>query len=681
MWIAALLALAGILAGTGRAQDTQRVVLIGVPGLMWSDLSATGTPTLWQLTGKSAGAALSTRTTTVNTCPVDGWLTVSAGQRAHLAHGNCALPAEPTGAGNGQSAYEPGWAEIRKDNAHTSYQAQIGLLGEAVRRSADCTMAVGPGAVFGAADSGGRVDHYYSSISKVTDWGRCGFTAVEVDDVFRAFMTAGVDSRGAQVPVSPKTRAQAAQAADEKVAQVLAALPQDTTVLIAGLSDATKTPHLHVALRTGQSGYLTASSTRQPGLVTLTDVTATVLDSLDLDQPAKAIGSPWHTTPSGDSAQAKISALADQDVAAQAIARLGGSFFIVLFAVELVLYGVATVAVRRRRALRPTRVLALAVAAAPVATFLTNLVPWWRASSPGSALLACVAGFAAAITALALSRWRSVLIPGLVVAGLSATVLGLDVITGSRLQLNSFMGYSALVGGRFYGFGNMAFAVFATGALLSAAWLARTAARGDRRIALGVVAVAGLAAMALDGSPTWGADFGGVLAIVVSFAVLGMQISGRRISVVKIALFGLAGLAAVLVIAFADSLRPTSQETHLGKFWDQLQSGDAFGTITRKFGAMLASLGYWQFTVVTIGAAVFLFAVLWPRVKGPALTAVLTLTVLGMIMNDSGVEIPALAFTVAVPLLLAARLRELERGADDAPPAPAPQEPQAAPRA
>jgi len=100
-------------------------------------------------------------------------------------------------------------------------------------------------------------------------------------------------------------------------------------------------------------------------------------------------------------------------------------------------------------------------------------------------------------------------VPGLIVAGLSGAVLGLDVVTGSNLQLNSFMGYSALVGGRFYGFGNMAFAVFATGMLLSAAWLAELVSRGNRRVALAVVVIIGLAAMALDGSPSWGADSAG----------------------------------------------------------------------------------------------------------------------------------------------------------------------------
>jgi len=188
------------------------------------------------------------------------------------------------------------------------------------------------------------------------------------------------------------------QTADQRIGRVLAALPADTAVLVAGISDATATPHLHVALRKGEKGYLTATSTRRTGLVALTDVTSTVLATLGIGQPAKAIGSDWRTVSSQDSGQTKVTNLADQDVAAQAISRWGGTFFIVLFAVELLLYGLGTLAVRGRRARGPVRVLALAVAAAPIATFLTNLVPWWRAASPGSALLGCVLGITALVT-------------------------------------------------------------------------------------------------------------------------------------------------------------------------------------------------------------------------------------------------------------------------------------------
>lgn len=111
-------------------------------------------------------------------------------------------PGLPTGAPPPGGAIAAGWPAIKSDNAGTNYHAQIGLLGDEVHEAGGCTMAVGPGAVFGAGNGGGRVDRYVESPDKVTaaDWARCPLAAVDVDDLFRAYINAGVDPKGDQVP-------------------------------------------------------------------------------------------------------------------------------------------------------------------------------------------------------------------------------------------------------------------------------------------------------------------------------------------------------------------------------------------------------------------------------------------------------------------------------------------------
>ncbi|PRX02284.1 UNVERIFIED_ORG: hypothetical protein CLV66_1161, partial [Actinomadura viridilutea] len=540
---------------SGTAAPTGRVAIIGIPGLAWRDVTRGGTPTLWRMTGQGSAGALSIRTTRINTCPMDGWLTVSAGQRARLAHGDCALPSAPVTAARPGSeappeggALAPGWQTIKDDNARTSYHAQVGLLGDAVRRAGGCTLAVGPGAVFGLADRAGRVDRYAPSPDKVpaADWSRCPLIGVEIDDVFRAYLTAGVDAEGEQVPVEPRKRAEAARAADRRVAQVLAGLPQGTTVLVAGLSDTDAKPHIRVAVaqgptgesgRTYRPGYLTSSATRQPAMVTLTDVTATALRVLGLDRPKEAVGSPWRTGAADDGADegdtmAKVDRLRDEDVAAQAIRRVQGGFWWVLGGAQLLLYGLAAIALRRRwnvpesraRILNATRFVALVGGAVPVATFLAGVVPWWDLPYPTLALIATVLGFSVLVAGAASQRplWRSLIAPGLLITLITAVVLALDVMTGSRLQLNTLMGYNAIIAGRFYGFGNQAFSLFAVAAILSAAWLAERPVRAGRRAAAAaIIAAVGAAAVAVDGLPFWGSDFGGVIAMVPAFAVLG----------------------------------------------------------------------------------------------------------------------------------------------------------------
>ena len=688
-------------ASASASAPSGHVVIIGVPGLRWSDLDQTGTPALWALAARGSAGALSVRTTTAATCPVDGWLTVSAGQRARLAHGSCALPPAPNRVGAG--VYVPGFDAMRRDNARTSYKARLGLLGDAVHRRGGCTMAVGPGGVFGAADTGGRVDRYVAAVDQVTDWSQCALSVVDVDAVFRAYINAGVDAHGAQVPLTHKQRDDAAAQADRQIGRVLAALPAGTTVLLAGLSDTGGAAHLHVALsataqsptaqspttqrRAAPGGYLTSNATRRPGLVTLTDLTSTALRDLGLGQPSAAIGAPWRTRSASASPADKADALDDEDVAARSVSRLQAPFFILLFGAQLLLYAFASVVLRRRstddggtsRVLAATRIVALAGAAVPVASFLANAVPWWRSTHPAPALIMCVLVATAAVTGLALAgRWRrSPITPALVVAWVTALVLGLDVLTGSHLQLNSLMGYTALVGGRYYGFGNIAFAVFATGSILSAAWLAEQPLGGGRRTAaVALVVAVGLAGAALDGWPSWGSDFGGVLAIVPGTAVLAFMIAGRRISPLNMGVIGAVAVVAVLAIAFADSLRPVTDQTHLGRFWDDLLHGSAWGVIGRKIVAMLYSLRYWQFTVIAVGAVSFLFFVLarplrWraavladayssaPTLR-PALIAALTTAVIGMLVNDSGVVVVAIALGLAVPLTLAAGIRAQE---------------------
>ncbi|HEY8478770.1 MAG TPA: hypothetical protein VIL71_02965, partial [Spirillospora sp.] len=302
----------------GGAAIDGRVVIIGVPGLLWSDVSRTNTPALWGLASEGSAASLSVRTTRVNTCPTDAWLTISAGQRSRLPHGECALPAAPVLPGQDSpsgpvpegGAVAPGWPAIKSDNADTNYHAQIGLLGDAVQRAGGCTTAVGPGAVFGLGNGGGRVDRYIPSPDGVTaqDWARCPLTAVEVDDVFRAYLDASVDSEGRQIPLSDDARAKAAAAADRRVGQVLTGLPENTTVLLVGLSDVDVTPHLRVAIAKGPAGdgrsygpgFVSSAATRQDGLVTLTDVTSTTLKLLGLPQPKQAVGSPWRPNPSDE---------------------------------------------------------------------------------------------------------------------------------------------------------------------------------------------------------------------------------------------------------------------------------------------------------------------------------------------------------------------------------------------
>ena len=139
--------------------------------------------------------------------------------------------------------------------------------------------------------------------------------------------------------------------------------------------------------------------------------------------------------------------------------------------------------------MQATRRAALVFAAVPVSTYLANLVPWWRAGHPLPGLVLSLLVAVLAVTAVAqLGPWRREP-PRAFRGGGTATglVLLVDVVTGSTLQLSSLMGYSPLVAGRFYGFGNLAFSLFATGMLLGVTAVADVLIRnGQRRAAVAV---------------------------------------------------------------------------------------------------------------------------------------------------------------------------------------------------
>jgi hypothetical protein len=72
-----------VTTGTAAAQPSSllaKVVVIGVPGLTWNDVKAS--PELTALVNQSHVGSITVKTAGPRTCPVDGWLTISAGTRA-----------------------------------------------------------------------------------------------------------------------------------------------------------------------------------------------------------------------------------------------------------------------------------------------------------------------------------------------------------------------------------------------------------------------------------------------------------------------------------------------------------------------------------------------------------------------------------------------------------------------
>jgi hypothetical protein len=323
--------------------------------------------------------------------------------------------------------------------------------------------------------------------------------------------------------------------------------------------------------------------------------------------------------------------------------------------------------------------VAVVASTVPVSTFLANLLPWWRFPVPLLGVVASVGVFATAISMLALlGPWRRRLFgPLVVVCVTTMAVLAADVITGSRLQLSSLMGEQPVVGGRFFGMGNVTFALFATATLLLCTAVgSHLVTRGQPRLAAAAVAAIGLVAVIIDGSPWWGSDLGGPPALLPGVIILVLTALQVRLTWRRLLAVGAVVGAFVVLLALLDWLRPAESRSHLGRFVQTAIDGGAWDVVVRKLEQNVALLFGTPLLLLVPVALVLLTAVLArpdSHAAGPlrrsfgrvpllrqGLIAVLVTWVIGFALNDSGAAIPAVGGTLALPLVLAVALRTLE---------------------
>jgi hypothetical protein len=595
--LAALLAVGPALAPASVPRGPDPVVLAVVADLRWDPPPAGETRAL--LNGALV-AALVPATARQAGCAADFWLTVSAGARAGLPGSGCAVP-EVVPSGNGATV--AGWAAIVRANDRRHFGAVPGTLGRDLHaRSGSCIAAYGPLAALGAADRTGLVREYHASVADAPRrQTHCRDTFVDASDY-----------------ASPAAATAALRAAFPSHTILLVGLPRP------GHYGALANPTNGTALLTG--------SPRERGLVTIPDLTRRVLSPSSLTVSSR-----------GASATRLVAHLRDLDRAGH-LHRAYAGWYLGLGALPLLLYLILAWRPRLGRRLRP---VALALAAYPVAGFLVSAVPWWRAGTPW---LACAAGvLASMVLVVAAGRGTEVGI-----AAVTTAVFAVDLLTGAHLQRFGLASYTALNGGRFFGLGNVGFAIFATAAVVLAGALAR---RYGARAWLAAYPPLVL----LDALPRWGADFGGAIALTAAFGTA-LATRARRTVVV-------AGAALGLVVAFAaawlDYSRPAADRTHLGAFVDDLLHGNAADPLWRKADAAIHSVVGTAYPLILIGSlvvATILLRRLRDEALAPTVRAVAVLWLVGSLVNDSGVVVATAGAAVAVPLLLAYAIRRAPDG-------------------
>jgi hypothetical protein len=279
---------------------------------------------------------------------------------------------------------------------------------------------------------------------------------------------------------------------------------------------------------------------------------------------------------------------------------------------------------------------------------LTGAVPWQKSSSPGLVVSIVVVAWSAILTALALLVGRLAQVPAIIAAtALSVAAFTFDAALGGVMQPGSLINSRPIFGLRWYGFGNVTFAAYASAGLILAGYLAhRYLATGRRVAAIVAVAVVGFGIVICEGWPSMGSDFGGVIALTPAVLWLMLALSGVKITWPKLLAIAGSAVLVIAVISVLDWLRGPDRRTHLGNFVQRILDGDALDVISRKAVASADTI----VSVVGIGSLligvvlwIVIFTYLVPRVSPDfstvrsTLIAALVVAILGTLLNDGGI--------------------------------------------
>ena len=616
-------------------EQARHVVIVGISGLTWTDVTPAATPELWRLAAEGSVGSLVDYAQQPLACPADGWLTLNSAARAQGPRPCTTLPSvTPAGAG----ARVPAMPQIIQDNQQFHESPDWGLLGSL----ASCATAVGPGAALALASPAGTVSSYVPSPADLSPavLARCPLTVIDLGQLQNQTQTAA----------SERVRA---STVDHQLAQIASELPPGTLLLVTAPGAAAGPgssetpvgpPHLMTVVVNGPGfadGLLDSSATRRPGIVTLTDLTPTVAAWLGRAVPAGTVGARISRADRG-SLSSTVTGLIARDHAEQVWISTHGWFFIgygvadaLAFCVPVLLFWGSAEERRRRRA-QCWRIAGTVAAAVPLGSYLANLIPWWDMAHPAWWLYGLTVAWTLVAAAAALSGpWRRTPIgPFGAICAATLLLLAVDVMAGSRLQLDAPFGLSLLVSGRYYGIGNDALGVYCVSALVAAVWLASIvggrmphppqllprsqralwpsiqqsasagmgatgSARegtspglGDTRAAhqspslaqgatrphrrgpsLLVVGAVALLAVVASGWPGFGAKVGGTIALVPCLLLLAAWLAGARVGRRWAVPVAVSGLVVFLAFAVVSYFLPGAGVSDMGAFAGNLLHG------------------------------------------------------------------------------------------------------------
>jgi hypothetical protein len=657
-----VVALAVVGVGRGSGPDSVRlgrstsVVLVSIPGLRWQDLDAVAAPTLEGLI--EATALLSVRAIGLDTSIDEAYLTIGAGNRIDAPDADFVVRSAEQGSDVcvSQSVLE----SARRSAEDARAGARAGALGTALSDAGvDVSVWGRASAIAALMSEDGCVGAYSVGVPSMLP---PGVSIVEVGDLT-------ITDRALE-------RREELEAIESRLAALV--MPAEATVLVVAPAATGDAPEVTVAgVRSAVASALSdgaalvSATTRRADYVTLPDVAPTVLEVLGLEAPDSMNGTSIRVVDAdGHGASSATTEVLDRRIAhladlADRVAfrdRAVGPVSVVLVVVA-VLCAVAALSRRSRVA----RMLAPVLLAYPTLTFLLGATPYHRLPLDAVVALLLFGSVALGACAVSVASRLGPAAPATALACVLWLVVMVDVVSGSRLQINTPLGYTPTIAGRFQGFGNLAFGLVAASGLAVAVGYALVVERTETpvprtrrhdhrtpRVAVWWAAWVGAVTTIGVAAPAFGSDVGGTLAFVPGCAIGVATLAGVRLGWRRVALAVGVGAAVVVLGAWIDMQRPPDRRTHAGRFLGDLVDGDGWLVVRRKLASNLDMVTASVWSVLFALALGACAVAVWARrermlgmlatrpVERAYLAGWSSVAALGFALNDSGIAVVAI---------------------------------------
>ncbi len=421
-----------------------------------------------------------------------------------------------------------------------------------------------------------------------------------------------------------------------------------------------------------QRGLVTSNSTRRMGIVKNTDVQATIFNFFDIETTKSYAGSPIQIK-KADNVEDYLTKESNQIRTTNLLRQPVLSSFVTLIIILII---VAVGLLYFRWAINPLiknviRTIILFVLSAPLALLLQPIVVQ---VGPGLVVVVSVLLLILITGALVYIDQKNNLPLALICFLTSLLIVG-DIIIGSPLMRRSILGYSPVIGARFYGLGNEYM-----GILLGASIIGLTSflEQGLKSLSIRSKWISSLLlafVVFVIGYSKLGANIGGTVAAIIGFGITLIWISGVKISWKKIAAILAVALVAIFTLALVDAYLLGGQSSHLGRVFSVAGKGDlqqAYYILLRKISVNMKLIRYTIWSRVIL-VAIVAFPILLMRSAGiterlrreyPFLIYGISGTsiaaLVAFIVNDSGVVAAATTITFAILGLLYIIFKETE---------------------